>query len=104
MKQLPPTLFNFSTHNEDAAVEMLVVDELGAGADQPAGRHGLRVPRALAAPLEGFVDQGVAQDGLGDLARWVPRHDVDVFDLFGDGVGAQPGISEELLHGCHVQT
>ena len=32
MQQLPPTLFNFSTHNEDAAVEMLVVDALGGSA------------------------------------------------------------------------
>ncbi len=34
-QSLPPTLFNFATHNEDAAVEMMIIDELGAGARQP---------------------------------------------------------------------
>jgi S-adenosylmethionine:diacylglycerol 3-amino-3-carboxypropyl transferase len=38
MQKLPPTLFNFANHNEDAAVEMLVVDALGGSAT-----HALRV-------------------------------------------------------------
>ena len=74
---LPPTLFNFATHNEDAAVEMLVVDAIGAEADHPlrvlsvaaCGTHALTLCASPDVAHVDAVDVAPPQLQLGGLMR-----------------------------------
>jgi S-adenosylmethionine:diacylglycerol 3-amino-3-carboxypropyl transferase len=73
---LPPTLFNFATHNEDAAVEMLLIDELGANASQPlrvlmvagCGTHAVAM---CASPDVGHIDAVDVSPGQLHLAALI---------------------------------